>query len=128
MPPLTVQAQCLQYYNITNEFIIQKASTSTMKEKLLVILKNCLSSSGQILKAKSGEGVNLLGLSPDFKISDLNEKLQEQGFALVAIHFEEEEIAPKEKGGDWTIKEESVYVGPPKSGKADDLGNIFNLS
>jgi len=99
-----------------------------MKEKLLAILVNCLSSSGQILKAKSGEGINLLGLSPDFKITDLNDKLQEQGFALVAVHFEEEDIAPEEKGGDWTTKPESVYVGPPKTVKADDLGSIFNLS
>tara|TARA_R100000655_G_C2866918_1_gene172588 strand:+ start:223 stop:522 length:300 start_codon:yes stop_codon:yes gene_type:complete len=99
-----------------------------MKEKLLAILVNCLSSSGQILKAKSGEGVNLLGLSPDFKITDLNDALKAEGFALVAYHFEEEEIAPKEKDGDWTTKPESVYIGPPKSVKADDLGSIFNLS
>ena len=98
-----------------------------MKEKLLAILKSCLSSSGQILKAKSGEGVNLLGLSPDFKISDLNDALKAEGFALVGIHFESEDIAPKEKGGEWTTTEESVYVGPLKSVKADDLGSIFNL-
>ena len=105
----------------------RKREHSSMKEKLLAILKSCLSSSGQILKSKSGEGVNLLGLSPDFKISVLNDKLQEAGFALVANHFEEEEIAPKERGGEWTIKPESVYVGPPKTVKADDLGSIFKL-
>ena len=105
----------------------RKREHSSMKEKLLAILKSCLSSSGQILKAKSGEGVNLLGLSPDFKISDLNDALKAEGFALVAYHFESEDIAPKEKGGEWTTTEESVYVGPPKSVKADDLGSIFNL-
>lgn len=96
-----------------------------MKEKLLVILKSCLSSSGQILKSKNGGGVNLYGIADDFKISVLNESLEP--FGLTASHFEEEEIAPKEKGDDWTIRPELVYVGKPQEISADKLGDIFSM-
>ena len=96
-----------------------------MKEKLTVLLKSCLSSSGKILQSNNGNGVNLYGLSEDFKISALNESLEP--FGLTASHFEEEKVAPSKEGDDWTIKPELVYVGKPQEISADKLGDIFGL-
>ena len=98
-----------------------------MKEKLLALLKSCLTSSGQIFKAKSGKGVNLVGLKPDFQISKLSDELKTLDLGLVASHFPEESIAPEKEGDEWTTKEESVYVGPPTSVDADSLSKIFSL-
>lgn len=95
------------------------------KEELLVLLKSCLNSSGRIIKSLKGDGVNLLGLSKDFKISALNESLET--FGLTASHFEEEKVAPSKEGDDWTIKPELVYVGKPQDIDVDKLGSIFGL-
>lgn len=96
-----------------------------VKEKLLVLLKSCLSSSGRILKSKNGDGVNLFGISKDFKISALSESLEP--FGLTASHFEEKKVAPSKEGDDWTIKPELVYVGKPQDISSDKLGDIFGL-
>ena len=99
-----------------------------MKEKLLALLKSCLTSSGSIRKSVKGKGVNLYNLKADFKINDFNDELKALDLGLVASHFPEESIAPEKEDGDWTTKEESVYVGPPTSVDADSLSKIFSLS
>jgi hypothetical protein len=92
-----------------------------MKE-LLTLFKSMLSSTGTIIVSKSGKGFNLYGLNPDtFDTDAINVLLSSQGIAMKAVHFPAEDIAPETKGGDWTTKDESCYVGPPSDkGTSDD--------
>ena len=89
--------------------------------KVIALLKSMLSSTGTIIKSKSGKGFNLYGLSPNPDVDAINELLSSQGIAMKAVHFPAEDVAPETKGGDWTTKEESIYVGPPTDkGTSDD--------
>tara|TARA_Y100001938_G_C7745788_1_gene261496 strand:- start:40 stop:354 length:315 start_codon:yes stop_codon:yes gene_type:complete len=82
--------------------------------QLIKLLKSMLSSSGRIVISKSGKGYNLFGLNPDtLDIRAINALLTEQGIAMEAVHFPEEDVPPAKPGDSWTTKDASVYVGPP---------------